>query len=151
MWSWLFKSELWRSAKYWNEVEPKLSEKWFSIRIFILNLYIFPWFCYFKCIFWGFTNHDNRIADLKVARNCSHVKYTSAWDRDLAKSCCKKNAKNKVRAGGFSQCLNFINPPLFSSCYSNVGRLFCTPAPPKFTKKLAVDSFFNFGSWSKQK
>ena len=30
--------------------------------------------------------------------------------------------------------------------YSNVGRLFCTPAPPKFTKKLAVDSFFNFGS-----
>ena len=35
--------------------------------------------------------------------------------------------------------------------YSNVGRLFCTPAPPKFTKKLAVDSFFNFGSWSKQK
>ena len=25
--------------------------------------------------------------------------------------------------------------------YSNVGRLFCTPAPPKFTKKLAVDSF----------
>ena len=35
--------------------------------------------------------------------------------------------------------------------YSNVGRLFCTPAPPKFTKKLAVDSFFNFRSWSKQK
>ena len=35
--------------------------------------------------------------------------------------------------------------------YSNVGWLFCTPAPPKFTKKLAVDSFFNFGSWSKQK
>ena len=32
------------------------------------------------------------------------------------------------------------------SIYSNVGRLFCTPAPPKFTKKLAVDSFFNFGS-----
>ena len=32
------------------------------------------------------------------------------------------------------------------SYYSNVGRLFCTPAPPKFTKKLAVDSFFNFGS-----
>ena len=31
-------------------------------------------------------------------------------------------------------------------CYSNVGRLFCTLAPPKFTKKLAVDSFFNFGS-----
>ena len=30
--------------------------------------------------------------------------------------------------------------------YSNVGRFFCTPAPPKFTKKLAVDSFFNFGS-----
>ena len=30
--------------------------------------------------------------------------------------------------------------------YSNVGRLFCTPAPPKFTKKLAVDSFFIFGS-----
>ena len=30
--------------------------------------------------------------------------------------------------------------------YSNVGWLFCTPAPPKFTKKLAVDSFFNFGS-----
>ena len=30
--------------------------------------------------------------------------------------------------------------------YNNVGRLFCTPAPPKFTKKLAVDSFFNFGS-----
>ena len=30
--------------------------------------------------------------------------------------------------------------------YSNVGQLFCTPAPPKFTKKLAVDSFFNFGS-----
>ena len=33
-----------------------------------------------------------------------------------------------------------------STFYSNVGRLFCTPAPPKFTKKLAVDSFFNFGS-----
>ena len=33
-----------------------------------------------------------------------------------------------------------------SKDYSNVGRLFCTPAPPKFTKKLAVDSFFNFGS-----
>ena len=30
--------------------------------------------------------------------------------------------------------------------YSNVPRLL-----PKFTKKLAVDSFFNFGSWSKQK
>ena len=30
--------------------------------------------------------------------------------------------------------------------YSNVGWLFCTPVPPKFTKKLAVDSFFNFGS-----
>ena len=30
--------------------------------------------------------------------------------------------------------------------YSNAGWLFCTPAPPKFTKKLAVDSFFNFGS-----
>ena len=30
--------------------------------------------------------------------------------------------------------------------YSNVGRPFCTPAPPKFTKKLAVDSFSNFGS-----
>ena len=34
----------------------------------------------------------------------------------------------------------------YSKKYSNVGRLFCTPAPPKFTKKLAVDSFFNFGS-----
>ena len=41
--------------------------------------------------------------------------------------------------------------PLRRTNYSNVGRLFCTPAPPKFTKKLAVDSFFNFGSWSKQK
>ena len=70
---------------------------------FQLECWYWTWFCYFKCIFWGFTNHDNRIADLKVARNCSHVKYTSAWDRDLAKSCCKKNAKNKVRAGGFSQ------------------------------------------------
>ena len=35
---------------------------------------------------------------------------------------------------------------LRESLYSNVGWLFCTPAPPKFTKKLAVDSFFNFGS-----
>ena len=38
-----------------------------------------------------------------------------------------------------------INNKVFKM-YSNVGRLFCTPAPPKFTKKLAVDSFFNFGS-----
>ena len=35
---------------------------------------------------------------------------------------------------------NFV---FFSSFnYSNVGWLFCTPVPPKFTKKLAVDSFF---------
>ena len=37
-------------------------------------------------------------------------------------------------------------PAQVKTNYSNVGRLFCTPAPPKFTKKLAVDSFFNFGS-----
>ena len=37
-------------------------------------------------------------------------------------------------------------PAQVKTNYSNVGRLFCTPAPPKFTKKLAVDSIFNFGS-----
>ena len=88
---------------------------------FQLECWYWTWFSYFKCILWGFTNHDNRIADLKVARNGSHVKYTSAWDRALAKSCCKKNANDKVRARGFSQCLNFIIPSLSFSqavtCY----------------------------------
>ena len=50
---------------------------------------------------------------------------------------CNLDPWNKLR-------LICSNTPI-SDCgkiYSNVGWLFCTPVPPKFTKKLAVDSFF---------
>ena len=56
----------------------------------------------------------------------------------------REGEKNRDRRHGIKDVL-FLKS-FFFNIYSNVGRLFCTPAPPKFTKKLAVDSFFNFGS-----
>ena len=60
----------------------------------------------------------------------------------------EEGERHQLEATG-SSLLRLAHPPSRSphiGKYSNVGRLFCTQAPPKFTKKLAVDSFFNFGS-----